>query len=342
MMSHFDKLGTPLGACKKYPTVAAQDTRFLSLGWPSVIVRNLWELWGSEEFLDSQERIALDSIEPFDEWEEFALFGCHYLLLVADNTSTSHREATQDNYKRESDDSGANHTQCAYSEYPKALGQRRFAAPLSIRNGSKGHDVFGNFSGMSLNTRVSSCDVYSTDKFGFTLFDHDNSQSWPASRMCHTITEVGDSGSLLVGGRTSPDNGMADCWFYHKLLNTWERVDDLPQPRYRQSAVHLGDGYVMVIGGKSTSKTLVDDIMIWSRQKGWMKCDVDPSKQGPASFGSSLIAYPGLPQDSLVSKHGVIAGGISTDGLIQEEIWRWIVSGYTDEVCVVWISYHFS
>ncbi|KAA8565863.1 hypothetical protein EYC84_009679 [Monilinia fructicola] len=327
MMAHFDKLGTPLGACKKYPTVAAQDTRFRSLGWPSVLVRNLWELWGAEGFLDSKERIALDSIEPFDEWEEFALFGCHYLLLVADNTSAAHREAIEERSEPTLNALGASCSKSTYSGYPKVQGQRRFAAPLSVRNGTKAQDVIGNFSGMGLNTRVSSCDIYSTDELGFTLFDYQGSQSWPSSRMCHTITEIGDSGSLLVGGRTSPDNAMADCWLYHKLLNTWERVDDLPRARYRQSAVHLGDGYVMVAGGKSMSNVLVDDFMIWSRHMGWVKCNIDTKERPSASFGSSLVAFPKTHSDKLGPRYGVIAGGISEDGLVQEDIWDWEVRG---------------
>jgi tRNA wybutosine-synthesizing protein 4 len=40
--------------------------------------------------------------------------------------------------------------------------------------------------------------------------------SFPSSRMCHTITDIGDEGALLVGGRTSPDNALADCWIFHK------------------------------------------------------------------------------------------------------------------------------
>ncbi|QSZ35918.1 hypothetical protein DSL72_007040 [Monilinia vaccinii-corymbosi] len=338
MMAHFDKLGTPLGACKKYPTVAAQNTRFRSLGWPSVLVRNLWELWGAEGFLDSKERIALDSVEPFDEWEEFALFGCHYLLLVADNTSTAHLEAIQESSERTLNGVGATYTNYAYTEYPKAQGQRRFAAPLSIKSGSRARDAIGNFSGMGLNTRVSSCDVYSTDELGFTSFDCQGSQAWPSSRMCHTITEIGDSGSLLVGGRTSPDNAMADCWFYHKFLNTWERVDDLPEPRYRQSAVYLRDGYVMVTGGKSTSNTLVDNVMIWSRRTGWVECNIDTKERPPASFGASLVVLPKTYSEDSGPTSGIIAGGISEDGLVLEDIWTWSLRGITqykgDQPCI--------
>lgn len=332
MMAHFDKLGTPLGACKKYPTVAAQDRRFRSLGWPSVLVRNLWELWGAKDFLDSGERIALDTIEPFDEWEEFALFGCHYLLLVADNVSTENREVIQESSKQNSDGFKTSYTESTYSEYPKAQGQRRFAAPLSLKSEKKGQDLIGNFSGMGLNTRVSSCDVYSTDVHGFSSFDYQGSHSWPSSRMCHTITEIGDGGSLLVGGRTSPDNSIADCWVYHKWLNTWERVDDLPRPRYRHSAVHLGNGFVMVIGGKSTSRTLVDDVMIWSRQRGWVGCSTDSKERPSPTIGSSLVIYPKrVSSNSPESKFGVIAGGIAEDGLVQEEVWEWSISQYAEE-----------
>ncbi|EDN93718.1 hypothetical protein SS1G_09585 [Sclerotinia sclerotiorum 1980 UF-70] len=331
MMAHFDKLGTPLGACKKYPTVAAQDTRFRSLGWPSVLVRNLWELWGSEDFLDSKERIALDSVEPFDEWEEFALFGCHYLLLVADNTSTMHRQAMQESCEPTLNGPGANHTTSTYSEYPKAQGQRRFAAPLSVRARNRGQYAIGNFSGMGLNTRVSSCDVYSADDTGFTSFDYQGSHSWPSSRMCHTITGIDDGASLLIGGRTSPDNAIVDCWIYHKWLNIWERVDDLPKPRYRHSAAHLGNGYVMMTGGKSTSKTLVDDVMIWSRQRGWVKCSINSNERPPAFFGSSLVVYPETFPHPSASRSGIIAGGITEDGLVQEKTWKWKISQYRDE-----------
>jgi tRNA wybutosine-synthesizing protein 4 len=87
MMAHFDKLQTPLKAVQKYPTTTDQCERFKNFGWPIVSVCNLWELWGSSDFASISERKELDKIEPFDEWEEFALFGCHYFLLIADTTS---------------------------------------------------------------------------------------------------------------------------------------------------------------------------------------------------------------------------------------------------------------
>src|SRR5437868_4653194 len=89
MMAHFDKLQTPLRAVEKYSSTTDQLERFRRLGWPYISVCNLWKLWSSSHFASVSERKELDRIEPFDEWEEFALFGCHYFLLVADTVSVS-------------------------------------------------------------------------------------------------------------------------------------------------------------------------------------------------------------------------------------------------------------
>lgn len=42
MMAHFDKIHTPLGSIRSYPTTHAQEKRFIDLGWSNVTARNLW------------------------------------------------------------------------------------------------------------------------------------------------------------------------------------------------------------------------------------------------------------------------------------------------------------
>jgi tRNA wybutosine-synthesizing protein 4 len=154
MMAHFKKLQTPLQAVEKYPTTEAQQKRFQSLGWPIVSIHNLWELWSTPDFTSSAERKHLDSIEPFDEWEEFALFGCHYFLLVA-NTPCA--------FSKLESRSGQNEIPAApmlmdamYAEYPKGNGLRRFAASFASvgRAGTRPRDMIGNFGGMGLTTRL--------------------------------------------------------------------------------------------------------------------------------------------------------------------------------------------
>ncbi|KAM3514848.1 hypothetical protein MY11210_001453 [Beauveria gryllotalpidicola] len=86
MLLHFDKLKTPPRSVGCYPSINDQSQRFKSRGWPSVRIWDLWDAWSCGEFVNAQERVALDDIEPFDEWEEFMLFARHYFVLHASAT----------------------------------------------------------------------------------------------------------------------------------------------------------------------------------------------------------------------------------------------------------------
>lgn len=318
MMAHFKKLQTPLGAVEKYPTTTAQHQRFEDLGWNNISARNLWELWSSPDFLSPEDRSALDNIEPFDEWEEFALFGSHYILLTADNKlGLPQTRATESSFRK----SHSLYSETLYSENPSTHGCRRFAAGLPIR--SPAGDTIGNFGGMGLNSRLASCDVYSTNETSNQLLDLFASSA-PSSRMCHTITDLGDAGAFLVGGRTSPDNALADCWIYHKWPRVWERVEDLPQPRYRHSAVSLGNNSVLVSPGRGDSRNIEGTFLIWNRQFGWRKCAWGIGEKPDTTYGSTFTVFTNLDssQGSTLGS-GLIAGGISGDGVVQEEIWEW-------------------
>jgi len=253
MMAHFDKLQTPLRPVQKYPTTADQRQRFENLGWPTASACNLWELWSSLDFISSTERKNLDKVEPFDEWEELALFGCHYFLLIADNVLASATSWSHDPKLQIRKDEAALQMEAFYEEYPRGQGCNRFAAAKRIRAQMRSQDGIGVFGGMGPATRVNSVDQYTTDERGSLPSHQKGPQFVPPSRMCHTITDIGDEGSLLVGGRTSPDNALADCWFFHKWLNIWERLDDLPVRLYRHQAVNLGGGHILVSTGKMDS-----------------------------------------------------------------------------------------
>lgn len=222
MLAHFDKLQTPLRAVEKYPSTTHQLERFRCLGWPNISVCSLWELWSSAPFASLSERKELDKIEPFDEWEEFALFGCHYFLLVADTVSVSSQtlgpksRTRRDQSTFSESSEGVLQFQLSYEESPRAQGSNRFAAAMHISRQKSSQDAIAVFGGMGSTTRVNSLDVYTTDKEPSFPFRLDGASNVPSSRMCHTITDIGDEGALLVGGRTSPDNALADCWVFHK------------------------------------------------------------------------------------------------------------------------------
>jgi tRNA wybutosine-synthesizing protein 4 len=201
MMAHFEKLKTPLKAVKKYPTTSAQQQRFQARGWQDVSARNLWELWGSPEFLGPEERKALGAIEPFDEWEEFALFGCHYVLLVANIFIADTIEKQPETEIPVVVSISSLQMEVKFSESPKGCGYRRFAAGLPLK-GNRALARVGNFAGAGLETRIDSCDVYATATDNLQDApqpDTRNSQSYPSKRQCHTITDLGDAGALLCG-----------------------------------------------------------------------------------------------------------------------------------------------
>lgn len=320
-MAHFEKLNTPLRPVQKYPSVEDQKHRFKTLGWTTVSARNLWDLWSASDFMTCTERAALDKIEAFDEWEEFALFAHHYVLVVAGKGAISMHSKVEpeDHHEPHQLNCPTLRVQADFSEYPKGQGLRRFAAPLAIRSPNRYRDRIGNFAGMGLNSRLNSYDVYVTEQTGATPRGAHESNVSPLSRMCHTITDLGVTGALLVGGRMSPDNALADCWLYHKWQNAWERVDDIPRPRYRHAAVDLGNGCVLVAAGRSNSQTVLDEFVIWSRRLGWVPCTKSLGDGPLPVYGAILAVFPWEKHSSC----GLFAGGISRDGIIQRDVWIW-------------------
>lgn len=349
MLAHFEKLQTPLRAAGKYPTTVDQEIRFRAAGWGSVSAHNLWELWSSTYFLTSAQRMALDNVESFDEWEEFAMFASHYFLLIASNGVQSSTLLPNPSGSRIADDLKPQSmiSWTSWAEYPKPHTYRRYGGSLPVRGVNRKQDLVGNFGGIGLKGRLSSYEVYTPSSVPDQPFHKSTASQAPSARMCHTITDIGDTGALLVGGRTSPDSGLADCWLYDKWANTWERVDDLPIARYRHSAVAIRGDSVLVAGGKKNSRITLNDFAIWHRRRGWIKCGIlgragtttEPWSQSEEAldneqytiFGGMLMTIDTeYPCDDTIT--GIFAGGMSKDGVISQEVWLWSLNGYDSYV----------
>lgn len=332
MVAHFKKLNSPLGAVNKYTSLTTQKSRFNVLGWPYVSAQNLWELWASNKFLSPHERIALDTIEPFDEWEDFALFANHYFILIA-SSKTYHLRTCLFPSKFTSartedvDFPKTLEWKAVYSCCQKPTGCRRFAAPLLVRSNERRKDRIALFGGLGLTTRLNSRDEY-------TFSDQDDHIQYschesitPSSRMCHTITEFNNGEALLVGGRTSPSTGLSDCWIYHKFLDTWERVDDLPWPLYRHQALKIGHSSIFVSTGRIDNSNLSNAFILWNRQTGWIQCNYAGTVPSPV-YGPTFFRL----ENEMNKDCGILAGGMSLDGVLVDEAWRWILSGTITEV----------
>ncbi|EXJ63507.1 uncharacterized protein A1O5_11556 [Cladophialophora psammophila CBS 110553] len=324
MLKHFAKLGTPLRSVLTYPGCHTQTLRFQDAGFPHVEIQNLWELWADPRFLSPSQRISLDEVEEFDEWEEFALFASHYCLVIA-QTGPEPLMPEQQRSRRASVDSFASDLSARtvsphrdntqwfaykYSANPEKEGRTHHGSAFIV----PGQDAIALHGGVGLRGRLSTTSVYtSTDS---TLPYPSVPPEEIGARCCHTITTLHNGQNLLVGGRGSPSSPMKDCWL--QTDSKWERVHDLPEPRFRHRAAAVVLPYdqygVVVFGGKTSATRIAIDCLLWDKENGWQvlrSLKADPMPR----FGASFVR--------LGFNHGLLLGGMRQDGVICQGLWKW-------------------
>ncbi|EGX89188.1 leucine carboxyl methyltransferase [Cordyceps militaris CM01] len=288
MLRHFDKLKTPLRSVGHYPTVSDQFKRFKSRGWSSVQIWDLWDAWCCGEFVSAEERVALDDIEPFDEWEEFMLFARHYFVLHASATETS--EAMNETADLQPTDTRLSTELTMNLTTITGSSKRRFGAFATLKD-VEGRNFGLNMMGLGSNSREDSSDIYSLD--GRATSSPTLPLTGPSPRMCFTITDLGCHGILLIGGRGSPASAFSDCWLLRNGHDpSWQSTWKLPAPLYRHSALRLpGTSLVFVAGGKSGPSQISGSYFVLNPEQGWLQCKVTGEVPRP-SFGSVLCNNP--------------------------------------------------
>lgn len=343
MMAHFDKLRTPLRAVG---TMDQMKKRFVNAGFPEsgTEIRSLWELWSDPTFLGAEERRALDRVEPFDEWEEFALFGSHYFLLIAEKEpGRDYSQKFSMRASRASFFAGSTRGSIASSpasdtpdtpqyhfgpadvlqthEILEPHNFRRFAAimPPEDEPSSGAGESVGLLGGMGTQERLESCNTYSCDEKIKPI----HGPPWRNGLMCHAVTRLGSTANCVVtGGRTSPDKASAESWL--RLDGKWRRVQDLPRGRYRHSAVSLvlptqprPAHTILMFGGKTSSGDVLDEWLIWTGETGWQQVAIVGEERPPARFGASMIT------DAREGTSGVLVGGMTSAGRVLNDFWHW-------------------
>jgi tRNA wybutosine-synthesizing protein 4 len=319
MLAHFRKLQASIHAIERYLTLEQQSSRFLDSGWSNIdIARNLWDLWSDDAFTPLALRRKLDAVEPFDEWEEFALFGGHYFLLVASNNEL--RKSTETSAKvtvtadGDVEDTDTKTVLLSWQESVESpLTPRRFTAAFSLDR-----QTLAFHGGQGSQSRLSDFNVLRRreDRPPPCIL-----QPPRAARMCHTITSISHSEALLVGGRGSPTQALNDCWRIEG--GAWTRTDDMAMARYRHCAVAVRsecggsdiDG-VLVFGGKTSDGTVLEEWAFWTAHNGWHSIPVDGPRPS-ARFGAAMSTM-GAKQNS-----GLLLGGMCEDGTVVEDAWEW-------------------
>lgn len=320
MLAHFNKLKTPPRSVKQYPTLQSQRERFESRGWKQIQIWDLWQAWTGNDFVSSDERAALDNVEPFDEWEEFMLFCRHYFVIHAFATAS---ESSHNNLTAviESQRCEGKPQEAAFHRIENAR-KRRFGHCINTTS-PNGDNFALHLLGLGDMARSDTYDVY-------TLHSSNKGPSMPVSgpvpRMCSTITELCSSRKLLVGGRSSPSNALSDCWIFNEPQNTWQSTWRLPVPLYRHAALRLKESsLVLVAGGRTGASSISPDYLLFNPTKGWRLCAIRGDVVPLPTFGGILASSTSTETRIKNIYHGLIAGGVTYDGLIASRQYIWIL-----------------
>lgn len=242
MLKHFVKNDSPLQTVLKYHTIKSQIQRFQSLGFPYVNAGNLLQLW---ESVDDKLKQQVESIESFDELEEFHLVGQHYVLCHAVNTEFDFKEP----YK--------------------------FVAPEPTENVESNDAITIEMVGNDINRRFGACrlqdgslvyldganparlDEIITVDTQTGEFNTVATVEPPAGRMCHTVNSITDNMTIMIGGRKAPGQVFAESWILDHSTNKWAVGPFLKEQRFRHSSCPLPDGNTLVFGGDTKDKPFV-------------------------------------------------------------------------------------
>jgi hypothetical protein len=105
--------------------------------------------------------------------------------------------------------------------------------------------------------------------------------------------------------------------------------------KYRHRAVPLGHGCVLVSTGRVDSRHISQGYLVWSRRLGWVQCVSNASKSPPATYGAVFVATNRQSLRELPSqKQGILAGGMSSDAVLLQEVWQWELEDFSGPVSV--------
>jgi len=344
MLTHFDKLNTQIKSVDKYPTVESQHARFVAKGWNSSASRvwTLWEAWADEKdaFLTAGERRKLDEVEPFDEWEEFALFASHYCVVHA-KTPAGGKDDGEGVEGKGVVDVPTEEVNLKYDVSQGQRGQRRFGAAMRLSSSpsSSPSEALVNVMGLGNKGRLQSCDVFTRQQQDTTTASSPNdmivtpsgftlTEGGPTSRMCHSVTTLAPTMHILAGGRASPSMPLKDCWLFDATEKGWKRAHDLPTPLYRHAITELsGAGELaLLVGGKTGAgaKDIFNGALVYAGpEKGWVSCEIVGDFKPIPVYGAVLACNKSNTNIADKTFTGVYAGGLRDDGVVAQQVLSW-------------------
>lgn len=322
MLEHFQKQ-TPLRCLESYNSIESQNNRFHSAGWREVKTKDLWNLWQDPDFAPS-ERKALEFVEPFDEWEELALFAGHYFLLMATTSKNPLKHISEYTMGYEIPYNISPSVEVQQSSNPAGQGLRRFGAPFKIDD-----QTIAFHGGLKSLAQQSHCDIYTR-----TPSTHQCFIAPPENILCHTITKLDSSTSLLIGGRNSPSKASPSCFLHDNEKNTWTPTHNLLPARYRHCSVNVSPNStpaILTFGGKTSTGLILSTWSLFTPTHGWKPVTpTNPNEAPPPLFGASIATTN--PNGTT----GLLIGGMKEGGILHAHFTTWELISSPDDDGRTW------
>ncbi|XP_013402426.1 tRNA wybutosine-synthesizing protein 4 isoform X2 [Lingula anatina] len=194
-----DPFGMVIGI-HTYPDADSQEKRYRELGWSSVHSMNMNHFYTN--ILDLEERRRVDTLEPFDEYEEWHLKCCHYLVLCAYRGSCS--ALSQDMMgKKVVAQPHASSDSLPFDTFSPSFSVKRYGH-VSLTS-AKHLIMFGGFGEEAgQHRRLDGIYLFDLEQQGVPIRINISGSHTIGKRMYHTATLLSDQRIFVYGGRSSP------------------------------------------------------------------------------------------------------------------------------------------
>ncbi|XP_068184667.1 tRNA wybutosine-synthesizing protein 4 isoform X2 [Antennarius striatus] len=313
MQNHFLKLNSALHAIRQYPDAAAQRHRFLDKGWEQCVCLDMNAFYLG--LVPEEERYRMESLETFDEYEEWHQKCSHYFVLTASRGSlTAQALLTQS--------PGSSASPHSRSLSPPALSVQAIAIcveGLGMATSLVRPRQVLLTGGSSKGGRGAATRMLLRCQEGWTCVTVELSRDLDV-RLYHTATSLPGRGVVVYGGRSSPlkpvqsllrvsldpsDPPSSENTDSVKLrMEEMVCTGDPPPARWRHTATlvrHCGKDFLFVFGGKNQSATVLGGgYFLCPDQQQWTEIPVDGAapearhSHSACSYEGGLVLFGGL------------------------------------------------
>ncbi|CCD26153.2 tRNA methyltransferase PPM2 NDAI_0G03760 [Naumovozyma dairenensis CBS 421] len=246
MLKHFRNNDSPLQSVLTYPTINSQLERFKKLGFPIINAGDMLNLWKQ---LPLETRSKIETIQPFDELEEFHLFAHHYILLHATNDTLFR---FTDDYKFPSQVHAPllSERSLKIKLTHEELNIKRSFGSSYVSKGTKNQITYhGGCNPTRLNETLIITPLHtegSPSEEGYQIQTIKNDDPNFKKRMNHTFVN-----GIIIGGREAPHRPIYETIKFNGN-SEYSYGMELPHgiERHRHCAVNVSENEILVFGGK--------------------------------------------------------------------------------------------